>query len=164
MPYLQCRDTIPAIMSFQNADLAKLAISDDVVKGLVAGGLGLLGTLATVAYGWLKDRDDISKRANELEEATKVIAFWQSWFTACNELGLTMDEQARDLARDQIDTASERMASLFAFWKIKPADSQQKYESYVLKGSSCLGCDGGFFSINRQEQGRGFLALCFGLI
>jgi hypothetical protein len=117
----ECRATIPAIMFSPDADAGKSGL----VGNLIAGGFALVGTLATVAYGWLKDSDDISKRAKELEEATKVIAFWQNWFNAYETLGYA-DEKAREIARDQMETASEKVASLFAFWKITAADAQRR--------------------------------------
>ena len=55
---------------------------DDLIKGLAAGALGLIGTVVTILVGWLKDRDTSTTRLRQLDEASKRVAFWETWYKA----------------------------------------------------------------------------------
>lgn len=70
----------------------------DVVGGMVVGAFGLVGTLASLCVSWLRDRDAVSQRSKQLEEATKRIQFWDQWL----KLSTTVDDAALDLARKRV--------------------------------------------------------------
>lgn len=74
-------------------------LSDDVIKGLVAGSLALLGSLATLLVTWLRDRDAIAIRSKRIEDATKRVIFWDGWLRAIEPL--TPDSE-KSLQREHV--------------------------------------------------------------
>ena len=110
---------------------SNLSISDDLLKGLFAGGLGLLGTLATVAYGWFKDRDETATRVKMLDEATKVVTFWQTYMASVEKLHSSAFAVSMDNALRNISTASARVEILYAHWHKQSTRLNKAYEDYL---------------------------------
>jgi len=50
-------------------------LSDAIVAPLIAGGLGLLGTLITASITWAQDRKASARRQHLLEEEMKRLTF-----------------------------------------------------------------------------------------
>jgi hypothetical protein len=94
---------------------SSLSIRDDVIKGLVAGGLGLAGTVITAALSWIKDRDQSANRIRVIEEANKRVRFWDSWSKMITPLGAAEEaEQWRSKAKAEALDASKSVEAIFA--------------------------------------------------
>lgn len=110
---------------------------DDLIKGIAAGALGLIGTLATVVVSWLKDRDISATRLRELDEASKRVAFWDAWFKA-----LTLFEHQpksldwQELAKAEILSASVAIKKLFAIASVDQLTESERWRLRRQKMSS----------------------------
>ena len=54
-------------------------LPDAILSPLIAGASGLVGTLATAAIAWARDRGASARRQRLLDEETKRLAFWEAW-------------------------------------------------------------------------------------
>jgi hypothetical protein len=108
--------------------VAQDALKDDLVKGLAGGVLGLVGTIATVVVGSLKDRDITTKRAQQLDEATKRLAFWEAWLKVVGLLDFEQEGVAwKEQAKGEILSASNAVQLLFkplAAAKVKEGEAE----------------------------------------
>jgi hypothetical protein len=120
----------------QQAEAIREHISDDLIKGIVAGGLGLIGSLLPVVFNWLKDRDVRATRSRELDEAIKVVAFWQAWHVASNAIGTPIDAETRSRATDQLELAGKKVDSLFEFWRPTTYLRQIDRDTFIQKRKS----------------------------
>ena len=58
------------------------AVRDDVIRGLVAGGLTFAASIIAVAFQWIRDREASIARIRRLDEAAKRVAFWEFAYKA----------------------------------------------------------------------------------
>jgi hypothetical protein len=74
-----------------------------ILPGVITAIVGLAGTLATLAFSWIKERDEATKRVKRIEEASKRLAFWDQWWKIQQTIG-EVDELSRskELVRTQI--------------------------------------------------------------
>ncbi len=87
---------------------------DDLVRGLAAGALGLIGTVVTLLYGWIKDRDILATRTRQLDEASRRVSFWENWYKAILPLDAGDDSPGwRERARNEMWLASLTIERLF---------------------------------------------------
>jgi hypothetical protein len=106
---------------------------DDLIKGLAAGALGLIGTVATLLYGWVKDRDTLATRTKQLDEASKRISFWDNWYKAISPLDSGNDSQYwRERARTEMWFTSVTIGRLFHQEAQKATTLLPKWRRWLL--------------------------------
>jgi hypothetical protein len=106
------------------------SLRDSLITALVSGFWVFVGTVATLVFSWLKDRDDFAKRTREIDEATKRVAFWNSWLKT---LSLTKvdnnNASLKEHARQQIIAVADDL-DLFLKEDEKPK-IDENYRGYV---------------------------------
>jgi hypothetical protein len=105
---------------------------DLIITNLAAGALGLIGTLLTLAAGWLKERENSAKRSQRLDEAIKRVTFWEGWLKAIEPLDSGSEAAVwKDRARKQILSASDAIELLLHDDAI-PKNLAKKEEDFLL--------------------------------
>jgi hypothetical protein len=95
------------------------AVRDDLVKGIAAGVLGLVGSLASLLFAWLKERDVLAKRAAAIETAVNRLAFWDMWLK--NVVLLHADSELADRqseAKRQLDALANEVDELYSLKRV----------------------------------------------
>jgi hypothetical protein len=85
-------------------------LSDDVIKGLIAGAAGLVGTLITAAITWARDRDVSSQRLRLLDEESKRLTFWDAWLKI--QVSITTSEAELSELRERVRAEASAAAAL----------------------------------------------------
>jgi len=85
---------------------------DEIIPGIAGGALGLAGTLVTIFVGWLKDKDVVTERLQRLDEATKRLAFWDTWLkvVASVDLGADADLEKGRAVNELLRTSNDVQA------------------------------------------------------
>jgi hypothetical protein len=88
--------------------------TSDLLKALAGGALGLIGTIVTIAVGWLRERDGLSTKNKALEVASKRVTFWATWYNGILPLDGGGDaERWKVQARTEMSLASNTVEELF---------------------------------------------------
>ena len=95
----------------------------------IALGLAVASPLLATVITWLKERDARTQRSNELDEAIKIVSFWESWLKNIESLKLTVDEDFRLRAQTQMFEVSRKVEALAAAFMAgpKPTPTREQF-------------------------------------
>ncbi len=106
---------------------ANLNAAHDIRPILLAGCFGLAGTLIPIFISWSKERDVVSQRSRQLDEAIRRVQFWDQWL----KLSTVIGDPAEDIARQRVQHELEMLCQLLG-----GASAQLHSEQVVLKDNT----------------------------
>lgn len=104
-----------------------LTAAHDIRPILLAGCFGLAGTLIPIFISWSKERDVVSQRSRQLDEAIRRVQFWDQWL----KLSTVIGDPADDIARQRVQHELEMLCQLLG-----GASAQLHSEQVVLQDST----------------------------
>jgi hypothetical protein len=115
--------------------LSDARISQSALNLLTGLFLAVATALVTIATNWIRERDARVQRAKELDEAIKIVSFWESWLKNIETLKLTVDEDFRMRAQTQMFDVSRRVEGLVTAFMAGPKPKPTRQEFLVTRRS-----------------------------
>jgi|GEM_PF-6131587 len=89
-------------------------MSEDTKRAMIAGAFGIAGTLIPIFISWTRERDAVSQRSKQLDEAIRRVQFWDQWLKLSSVIGDTEGEAARLRVQHELEMLCQLLSGASA--------------------------------------------------